>query len=159
MDDKNDFPDLEKVFGDSKNQLPGIKAITVGSRIFQIDAVVFLMFALRKAAVLYGKDATDLSEVERHLSGRELLEGIRALALDMFGPLAPLVFRHWGVHTTDDWGEIVFLLVEQGVLKRTEEDSRTDFAGVYDFSVAFRPPDYWKKARMRPISLPRWKTS
>lgn len=76
-------------------------------------------------------------EVQRHVSGRELCEGIRALAIDKFGLLARTVFEHWGVRTTDDWGRIVFNLVDSGLMGKTDTDSVDDFRGVYDFDDVF----------------------
>ena len=73
----------------------------------------------------------------RHISGQELLEGIRIYGLDQFGPLARQVFEHWGIHSTEDFGRIVFALVEAKLLGKTEEDSLADFQNVYDFSAAF----------------------
>ena len=73
----------------------------------------------------------------RHVTGRELCEGIRRFALDQFGMLAPDVFREWGISRTDDFGEIVFTLVENGLLGRTEQDTRDDFHNVFDFEKAF----------------------
>lgn len=76
----------------------------------------------------------------RHVSGMELLEGIRRFALQEFGPLAYTVLGRWGVHETVDFGHLVFNLVETGVLGKTEEDQLEDFAGGYDFADAFRTP-------------------
>jgi len=72
-----------------------------------------------------------------HVTGRELLEGIKELALERFGPMAKRVFESWGVHSTDDWGEIVFALVNAEVLGKTADDSKEDFKGVYDFEEVF----------------------
>ena len=74
---------------------------------------------------------------ERHVTGRELLDGLRALAVERFGPLAKLVLNHWGVTRTEDFGEIVFGLVEIGLLNRHPGDSRLDFADGYDFEKVF----------------------
>lgn len=75
-----------------------------------------------------------------HVSGTELLEGIKEFALDEFGPLAFTVFSEWGVHATEDFGEIVFNLVEAGRLGKTENDSRDDFKDGYSFEDAFVRP-------------------
>ncbi|MFH0738728.1 MAG: Minf_1886 family protein [Candidatus Omnitrophota bacterium] len=72
-----------------------------------------------------------------HVSGRELLEGIRELALEQYGPLARTVLEHWGIKRTQDFGELVFNMIEEGLLGKTEEDSRNDFKDIYDFSQAF----------------------
>ncbi len=73
----------------------------------------------------------------RHVSGRELLYGIREYGLSRFGPLAGMVFRRWGVTKTGDFGEIVFNLVDCGLLHSRPEDSKDDFQDVYDFEEAF----------------------
>ena len=77
------------------------------------------------------------NKVRRHVSGEELLEGIRRYALREFGPLSREVFEHWGIYRCEDFGEIVFNMVERGILRKTEEDSRKDFEGGYDFRDAF----------------------
>ena len=73
----------------------------------------------------------------RHISGPELAEGVRDLALTRFGPMARTVLEHWGIHATEDVGQIVFALVEAGILIKQDEDDLTDFVGVFDFDEAF----------------------
>jgi uncharacterized repeat protein (TIGR04138 family) len=73
----------------------------------------------------------------RHISGRELTLGVRDLALERFGPMARTVLEHWGIEDTKDVGEIVFALVESNVLIKQDEDTRADFANVFDFDEAF----------------------
>lgn len=80
----------------------------------------------------------------RHLSGQELLEGLRRFGLEQFGPLTAQVFEHWGVRTTEDFGHIVFNLVESHLLRKTEEDSLEDFKRGYDFNSAFDPQPLYK---------------
>lgn len=82
-------------------------------------------------------------EEPRHITGRELAEGARELALAQFGPMARTVLEHWGVESTDDFGQVVFALVEQGVLIKQDGDSPSDFARVYDFSEAFEENYPW----------------
>ena len=77
-------------------------------------------------------------EKKRHISGRELLEGIKNLALEQFGGLAVMVFDVWGVRKTADFGNIVFNLVEADLMSRSEDDNREDFDGVYEFREVFR---------------------
>ena len=76
----------------------------------------------------------------RHVTGQELLEGIRQHGLAQFGPMAITVFEEWGVRRSADFGEIVFNMVEGGLLKKTQEDSHADFEGGYDFCEAFQKP-------------------
>ncbi|MCS7022245.1 MAG: hypothetical protein NZ703_12505 [Gemmataceae bacterium] len=68
----------------------------------------------------------------RHITGKELLEGLVEFAGEYFGPLAPLVFRRWGVRTTDDVGRIVYQLIDIGILSRSERDRPEDFHAVFD---------------------------
>lgn len=79
----------------------------------------------------------------RHISGRELAEGARELALRRFGPMARTVLEHWGIEQTSDLGEIVFALVECGVLIKQDEDGPDDFDGIYDFGDAFETDYPW----------------
>jgi uncharacterized repeat protein (TIGR04138 family) len=83
----------------------------------------------------------------RHVSGQELLSGIREFALDQYGPMAFTVLDRWGVRKCEDFGDIVFNLVEYGVLGKTEQDRREDFANGYDFREAFVVP--FEPARVR----------
>ena len=84
----------------------------------------------------------------RHITGQELLEGIRQLALNQFGPMAVTVLEEWGIHNSRDFGEIVFNMVEIELLAKTENDNRDDFNNGYDFTDAFRKP-YWPPSRLQ----------
>ena len=77
---------------------------------------------------------------ERHVTGQELLEGLRLFTLQEFGPMSLTVLNTWNICETDDFGNIVFNLVESGVLGSTSEDSKADFSGGYDFDEAFKKP-------------------
>ena len=74
---------------------------------------------------------------ERHLTVLELLEGIRDFAIDQFGPLARPVLESMGVFETRDFGEIVFALVDKGLLNKQDQDTKEQFATGFDFRVAF----------------------
>lgn len=76
----------------------------------------------------------------RHVTGRELTDGIRQYAIREFGPLTKTVLNHWGVFTTEDFGNIVFLLISKGIFGKSENDSASDFANGYDFDDAFIIP-------------------
>jgi len=102
---------------------------------FHGKAYLFLLSSLH--AVLEDLDQP------RHVSGRELARGVRDLALERFGPMARIVLEHWGIHNTDDLGEIVFALVDCGILIKQEEDRREDFRDVYDFEEAFEQDYPW----------------
>lgn len=76
----------------------------------------------------------------QHVSGRELLEGLRMHALEQFGPLTKTVLESWRVGRCSDFGEIVFNLIEYNIFSKTESDRREDFANIYDFDEAFVKP-------------------
>lgn len=100
---------------------------------YKPDAYEFLMQALLVTQKKLNRDG--------HVTGRELLEGIREFGLEQYGPMTKTVFNHWGIRTTGDFGEIVFNMVENGLLGKTEKDSRDDFKNVYDFNDAFDMKD------------------
>jgi uncharacterized repeat protein (TIGR04138 family) len=104
---------------------------------YQPDAYAFVREALdhtQKGIVKDGKGRI------RHVTGQELLKGIREYALAQYGPMALALLEEWGVHTCEDFGAIVFNMVEIGLLAKTDKDSQADFAGGYDFGEAFRKP-------------------
>ena len=68
-----------------------------------------------------------------HMSGKELLEGIRDFAVQEYGPMAKTLLYHWGISKTEDFGNIVFNMIGKKVLSKTENDSVADFRDVYDF--------------------------
>jgi len=99
------------------------------------EAFQFLFESLDHAVHRTGRGGEE--GTARHVSGQELLEGMRYYALRLFGPLAAQVWRSWGVHSTLDWGQIVFLLVDSKLLNRQESDSIDDFRDGFDFDEAF----------------------
>lgn len=76
----------------------------------------------------------------RHMTGQELLEGMRRYALQEYGPVARTVLAAMGITRTEDLGELVFNLVDHGFLGKTEKDRKSDFSGGYDFHEAFDIP-------------------
>jgi uncharacterized repeat protein (TIGR04138 family) len=105
-------------------------------RRFASQAYYFLLDALDYTMSRLGKDA--LTGEERHVGGRELLLCIQDFAADQFGPMAPFVFERWGVRSSEDFGEIVFNLIDAELLSRRPNDSRLDFADGFDFASTFR---------------------
>ncbi len=104
---------------------------------YQRDAYHFVKDALDHTQKLVARQNR---EQMRHVSGQELLGGIRDYALSQFGPMTQMVFAEWGIKRCEDFGEIVFNMVEIGLLGKTEKDSRDDFANGYSFEEAFRKP-------------------
>ena len=74
---------------------------------------------------------------ETHVTGKELLEGIREFAIEQYGPMVKTVLSHWGINKTEDFGNVVFNMVNKKLLSKTETDSIDDFKNVYDFEIVF----------------------
>lgn len=108
--------------------------------IFLRDALDFTV-KLRKKA----REGTD------HVTGQQLLEGVRQYALKQFGPMVLTVFNYWGVRRCEDFGEMVYNFIREGVFGKTDTDSKEDFAGVYDFHEAFVAPFLPEKAVACPV--------
>jgi uncharacterized repeat protein (TIGR04138 family) len=106
-----------------------LNAIFQRDRRYSRDAYVFVSEALGHAVRKSGRRG--------HVSGRELCEGLREHALEQFGRLARVVLENWGVRSSEDIGNMVFNMVEVGLLRKTDEDRREDFIGVLDFDEAF----------------------
>ena len=111
------------------------------------DAYLFVREALDHTQKTSGRDPRGRI---RHVSGQELLAGIRDYALQQFGPMAMTVFEEWGVRGCADFGEIVFNMIGVDWLAKTDKDSRADFAAGYDFDEAFRKPFLPKGKQARP---------
>ncbi|MDR0993387.1 MAG: hypothetical protein LBN38_02315 [Verrucomicrobiota bacterium] len=86
------------------------------------------------------KNITEQGDGLRHVTGAELSEGFRDVALEHFGPLAFTVLKRWGIHTTRDLGEMVYILIAARLFGKTDDDKIEDFDDVYDFDAAFRAP-------------------
>lgn len=76
----------------------------------------------------------------RHVTGPELLEGLRVYALEQYGPLAKTVLNSWGIKACKDFGEIVFNLIEYNAFSKTDNDRKEDFSDLYSFEDAFVKP-------------------
>jgi uncharacterized repeat protein (TIGR04138 family) len=86
-------------------------------------------------------------EVRRHVTGSELAWACRDFAQQQFGLLAPVVLGHWGINRTEDFGRIVYTLVEAGLLVTQPGDSESDFEGVYQFADVFGDSYEWQGLR------------
>jgi uncharacterized repeat protein (TIGR04138 family) len=104
---------------------------------YQRDAYGFL----RDALDFTTKQQKKIKGVSvRHVTGPELLDGVRQYALKEFGPLVITVFDNWGIRSCEDIGNMVFNLIGAGIFGKTEQDSIEDFKNVYDFREAFVKP-------------------
>jgi uncharacterized repeat protein (TIGR04138 family) len=113
-----------------------LQKILQGDARYQRDAYTFVREGLDYTQKMekVGKDEV------RHVTGQELLKGIRAYALERYGPMALMLLNEWGVRRCEDFGELVFNMVENHLLAKTDKDSRDDFKNGYDFEEAFRRP-------------------
>lgn len=107
---------------------------------FDERAYLFVLAALEQLQ-------SRLSE-RRHVDGRELSHAVRELALERFGVMARPVLEHWGVRATADLGDIVFAMVDAGLLMSQLADSRDDFTDVFDFDDAFGLSYPWSAAHL-----------
>jgi len=122
-----------------------------------VDEIVYMDRRYERDAYYFVREGLDFTirmlkknshGTGRHVSGQELLEGLRRFALDQFGPMAKTVLTYWGVKQCEDFGEIVFHMVDKGILGKTEQDTPEDFKGGYDFDEVFVKP-YRPPARPR----------
>jgi uncharacterized repeat protein (TIGR04138 family) len=112
-------------------------------RRYHRNAYFFVFEALRYAQEQMGLGQPTVSddpelEEQRHVTGQQLCEAIRRYAVEQYGMLAKNVLSDWGVHTTGDFGEIVFNLIDIGQMKKTDADRREDFENVFDFDDGLR---------------------
>jgi uncharacterized repeat protein (TIGR04138 family) len=122
-------------------QNPRIEELVRRDPRYPPEAYEFVFEALAYANKRLGRvraetGAAENASREEHVSVAEFFEGLRELALRDFGLMAPAVFRQWGVRRTDDFGEIVFNLVEANLMSKTSHDDRRDFHNVYDLDEA-----------------------
>ncbi len=114
-----------------------------------LDSIVASDPRYHRDAYVFLRDALDFTTKQqkkikgatvRHVTGPELLEGVRQYAVKEFGPMVLTVFDNWGIHSCEDIGNMVFNLIGAGIFGKTEEDSIEDFKNVYDFEEAFVNP-------------------
>lgn len=90
----------------------------------------------------------------KHVTGKELLEGVKILLMERFGVMALSVLQYWGIKATEDFGNIVFNLIQKKILSKTEEDSLEDFRDVYDLETILGP--VYRRAVEKKISQLRY---
>lgn len=132
------------------HRVRSIQELLARDRRYRREAYVFVFEALRYAHDVMGlgcekpneprdEESEDPEEsLHRHLTGQELCEAIRRYALEQFGFMAKTVLNSWGLHSTRDFGEIVFSLIEIGEMRKTKDDRIEDFDDVFDFETGLR---------------------
>jgi len=109
---------------------------------YKLEAYQFV-----REALAYAQDELGMAQrparrprgqsAEAHLTGQQLCEAVRRLALEQFGLMARVVLNSWGIRSTSDFGEIVYNLIDIGMMKKSASDRREDFDDVFDFVEAF----------------------
>jgi uncharacterized repeat protein (TIGR04138 family) len=106
---------------------------------YPIEAFEFVRDGLGYTVSRIHEQPESMPQLSRHVSGQQLCLGLRDHALDRWGMMAATVLHSWNIHRTDDFGRIVFAMIEHGVMSKTPQDSLADFRGVFDFGEAFAP--------------------
>lgn len=114
---------------DNLEFLRAVREISARKGVFRPEAYLFVMECLEIAMAQM--------EVQSHISGDDLLAWIRKLGEERYGVMTADVFRGWGVRGTVDFGRVVFHLVEEGLLRKRDDDTLSDFIDKFDFEDAF----------------------
>ncbi|MFW5653704.1 MAG: Minf_1886 family protein [Planctomycetota bacterium] len=104
------------------------------------EAFIFVQEGLEfTVQQVYGRELVDREPGSCHVTGEELCHGLRDYAIRKYGLMARSVLEHWNIARTEDFGRIVFAMVETGLWSQTDDDSMEDFRAVYSFDEAFAP--------------------
>jgi uncharacterized repeat protein (TIGR04138 family) len=114
-----------------------LEQVIVEVGLYPRDAYIFVQDGLGYTVNKIHGGRKKTPNVSRHVTGRDLCNGLREFALQRWGLMAPAVLDRWNVRRTLDFGKIVFALVDKGLMQKTEEDELDDFRDVYDFKSAF----------------------
>ncbi len=114
-----------------------VQRITQADPRYHRDAYFFVREGLDHAQRRVTKNG---KELPRHVTAHELLDGLRHYGLEQYGPMAITVLAEWGITKGEDFGEIVFQMIEARLFSKTETDQREDFKGSYTFREAFCEP-------------------
>jgi uncharacterized repeat protein (TIGR04138 family) len=113
-----------------------LRDIAAGTR-YPVEAFQFVRRGLEFTVQRNHENPELLNDAERHVDGRQLSEGLRDFAIEQYGRMAGAMMRRWHIRRTEDFGRIVFAMVEAGLMQATEGDSMRDFEDGFDFEVAF----------------------
>jgi uncharacterized repeat protein (TIGR04138 family) len=119
-----------------RKQPPSLHEIARTTR-YPVEAFAFVRRGLDYTVHSTHENVEDLSDEQRHVSGKQLCQGLRDYAVDQYGNLARTILKRWNIHRTEDFGRIVFAMVQSGLMQATENDTIGDFDSVFDFDGAF----------------------
>ena len=122
---------------DEPGPLKSLDEIVEDLGLYPREAFKFVQAGLSHTVEKIHADLADDPDASRHVTGQQLCEGLRDYALKEWGLLAGTVLRRWGIQSTYDFGRIVFALVDNKHMAKTEDDTIEDFRNVYDFKTAF----------------------
>jgi uncharacterized repeat protein (TIGR04138 family) len=131
----------------SEQLTPNWKVIRQKAGPYPQEAFQFVQEGLAHTSkMVYGEaavreTATGVIGTERHVTGPQLCLGLRDFAVQKYGLLARTVLERWGIRKTDDFGRIVFAMIEAGLMRKSDDDSEADFQGVFEFDEAFTLAD------------------
>ena len=106
---------------------------------YPMEAYGFLHEGL--SAAVQEAHGEDIALGQRHVTGKQICMALRKLAMERWGMLAATVLARWNIHATIDFGNMVYLLIENDFMRKTEEDSLEDFRDVYDLETALAGTD------------------
>ena len=117
------------------------RAIRERAALFPEEAFQFVREGLSYTTKLFHGEATkpiaDRADERRHVTGQQLCMGLKKLAIERYGLLARAVLSKWGIRATDDFGVIVYALIDRSELRQGDRDSFEDLKGVFCFDDAF----------------------
>jgi uncharacterized repeat protein (TIGR04138 family) len=103
---------------------------------YKLQAYLFILGALDFTLKKLNRNPKDPAS-KRHVTGQEFSHGIKEYAISQFGPTSKMVFEHWGIKSTMDFGHIVYNLIKMGLMGKSKEDKLSDFKNVFDFEEEF----------------------
>ena len=126
-----------------KSPLQAMRDLLSEDERYKLEAYQFIRESLQYAHEhMIGEPEEDESGEKsgpRHVTGQQLCEACRLYAIDQYGYLAKMVLANWGIHSTSDFGELVYNLIRIEQMRKSDSDRREDFNDVYEFCDAFEP--------------------
>lgn len=117
--------------------VPDLRSIAQHAGPFPPQAVAFIREGLAHTVKMVHGDGEAPDDERRHVNGQQLCLGLRDYAIRQYGRLARTVLKSWNITSTEDFGKIVFAMINAELMRKTDQDSMDDFRGVYDFDEAF----------------------
>lgn len=125
----------------NKVEKKNLQQIARNTGVYPLEAFEFVRHGLAFAVARIHEAQTDSPGGQQHVTGQQLCWGLRDFAIRRYGVVARAVLRHWNINRTEDFGRIVFAMVEDGIMRKTPQDSIHDFDHVYDVDKVFELPE------------------